>query len=177
MYWLGAPYFEARNVIAKEAFKGFCYFLPTGTAAAVQTCTKTRSCTQCQSRWVLGWTSTVPLALFEYKYKIRCENFIFTCLCVYFFPSWACGESWESVWDMPWPVIQRCLIWSALLCDVNALFNWRSAGPNAARALLSDLIGPICAIHPAHSLALHQSSACQFAQTAIKYVLYWVCVS
>lgn len=76
---------------------------------------------------------------------------------------------------MSWLVIQRWLIWSAVMCYVNALFNWRSAGPNAARALLSDLIGQICAIPQSTLLQAHQSPACQFAQTASKYLWYWLC--
>lgn len=39
---------------------------------------------------------------------------------------------------MSWLEIQRWLT-SVLLCDVSALFNWRSVGPNEARALVSDL--------------------------------------
>lgn len=56
-----------------------------------------------------------------------------------------CDESWQDM--------QRLHTWSALLFDVSALFNWRSVGPNAARASLSDLIGLIRAIHSAHSPA------------------------
>lgn len=54
---------------------------------------------------------------------------------------------------MSWLVIQRWLTWSAVLCYVSAPFNWRWTGPNATRALLSDLIGLIRAIHSARSAA------------------------
>lgn len=54
---------------------------------------------------------------------------------------------------MSWLVIQGWLTWSAVLCYVSAPFNWRWTGPNATRALLSDLIGLIRAIHSARSAA------------------------
>lgn len=75
---------------------------------------------------------------------------------------------------MSWLVIQGWLTWSALLCDVNALFNWRSAGPMQRELCFLTSSGwSVPSIQPT-LLQPHQSPACQFAQTASKYLLYWL---
>lgn len=76
---------------------------------------------------------------------------------------------------MSWLVMQGWLTLSALLCDVSALFNWRSAGPNAARELcfLTSSGWSMPSIQPT-LLQRHQSLACQFAQTASQYLLCWL---
>lgn len=158
-------------MIAKETFKGVHYSLPTGAVWTVQTCTETRSCTQHQSRRLLGWTSTVlPVALSGHKDKIRC-NYVFctACACVFFFLHVLVVKAKR--------VCVTCLGWRCrggshgLLCCVMSmpcLIGDQLGQMQWELCFLTSSGWSVPSIQPT-LLQPHQSPACQFAQTASKY--------
>lgn len=122
-----------------------------------------------------GWASTLlPVALSEYKDKIRCDRFF--CRACVFFPLH------RLVVEAKW-VCVTCLGWWSkggsygLLCcaaSMPCLIRDRSGQMQQALCYLTTS-GLICAIPQFTLLQPHPSPACQFAQTASKYWWYWLC--